>query len=509
MPRDAKEDAAVRETATYSLGQVVRGTRVGVDVLNLLCQLATTNVDDRIKRSAVVALGNCGVDNPDVRMALDKAMGDPMAAVRQNAVWALGEICKKTEIAPVTTLHKALTDQADDKLVKRDAALALGKILSNHDTSGNDDARRREQEHIAKVAGQVRDVMDDLLLCAGHPYVELRKAACQAMVNLVGPEDAKAKAALAKACKDEDFEVRCNAAMALANVGGEGSEAAVPVLREVLQKGDASMRRLAVLQFRHLGTVAGAALPDLLRALAEDKDEVVRFNAAVSMETWKAEAAIVVPALVGRVLDSKEDIKVRVAAATSLKGIGACPEAADAIPGLAGTLADSTQPPMVRERVLWALMANPNELGKHEEVFTAMTKVLTDKELRKQGQPTKMLRFTCAYLFGQYKKAAVPDEVFPVLQEFLDDTSIVIYQGRDAAGGSVTEGGSGKTEVREKGKGDGRIMAIQALKEIGRPRLMSHASGARITEQLLGLRTATDIQVSDKAIELLKAWKVN
>jgi hypothetical protein len=280
-------------------------------------------------------------------------------------------------------------------------------------------------------------------------------------------------------------------------------------LREALQKGDVVMRRLAVLQFRNLGAVAGAALPDLLKALAEDKDGLVRFNAAVTMEGWKVEAPIVVPALVARVVDSKEREDVRVAAAVSLKGIGACQEAADAIPSLAGVLADSAQPPKVRERILWALIVDQAELRKHEEVFTAMTKVLTDQKLRNADQGAKMLRYNCAYLLGEFKKDAVPDEVFPVLQDFLDDKSIVIYTGRDTAGSSISEKGGGGTAVVEKGSEDGRIMAIQALKAIGRIRLMSHQAGPRITEQLQGLRTATDRKVSDKAIELLKEWNVN
>jgi HEAT repeat protein len=508
--RSDKEDAGVRETATFAIGQIVPRGRASAEITALLCKLALGANDVRIQRSALVALGSCGGDQQKVRDTLDKAMADSTPAIRQNAVWALGEICRKTETVPLAALRKGLSDKSDDKLVKRDAALALGKILTNQAPTEDDENQSGERQRLSKVSAQARDAMDDLLACAGHDYVELRKAALGTLVNLVKPEDAAVKATLIKSCKDDDFEVRCNAALALATIGGDGAEAAVPVLREALQKGDVTVRRLVVLQFRNLGEVAGAALPDLLKVLSKPgEDKLVKRNTAVMLEGWKIEAPVVVPALVARLVDRKEAEEVRVAAAVSLQKIGACEEAARAIPRLVDVLADSKEIPKVRDRVLWALTVDRYEMASHDEIFTTMTNVLLEKGLRNAEGGGRLLRYHCAYLLGMFKQSSAPREVFPALQDFLDDPKVVIYLGRNVGTQSVKEGGAGQSNVSEKGGDDGRIMAVQALEKIGYDYLAAQQSGPRIIEQLKSLRSARDANLREQAAKLLKSWRIN
>jgi hypothetical protein len=77
------------------------------------------------------------------------------------------------------------------------------------------------------------------------------------------------------------------------------------------------------------------------------------------------------------------------------------------------------------------------------------------------------------------------------LLEFLQDPRVQIYVSTQASvQGAGQETGSGKANVKEVGKGDGRTMATQALAEIGAKRLGSRPD---IVEQLRKL--AADAQL--------------
>jgi len=493
------EDPGVRETAAYALGQIVPRSSASQELVQLLCRLAATKADDdRLPRSAIVALGTCGTDTADIRAALEKALEDASPAVRQNAAWALGEICQHSEDPPLWSLRLAFANKEKDKLVKRDAALALGKVVAQLPPAGGDAAQR-----VGKVREQARAAIPDLLGCVGQDYVELKKAAAGTLINLVNSQDVQALPILAKACaKNEDIEVRFNAAQALAAIGGAGSEAAVPVLLDVLRtkkddpernlKGDAEWRRTAILAFRNLGSVAAAALPDLLQILATDPDLQVRYNTAVALGGWKTNNHLVVPALVQRVVDSDENIAVRVAASMSLQSIGQCKEAIAAMPLLVKVLADPQQPAQIRERVLFAMRVHQNDLDNYQDVFAALKEILVEPGLRDPASGGKMLRYDAAYLFGIYKQAKAPKEVFPVLTDFLKDNGIRIFAGLATGGGRVAEGGSSKSVVAEQGVGDGRINAVEALQRIGAKRVKTQPE---IIQELKSLRD------SDQAVE--------
>jgi HEAT repeat protein len=473
-------DKGVRDAAAYSLGQVCKRGRAPAEVIETLCKIVASNDDGAVKRSCAVALGNCASDSQEVRKALAQAMDDARyPAVRQNAAWALGEICQRSDDLPAKELRKGLQD--GDKLVMRDAALALGKICT-HQSTGDEG---HERQRLEKVREHGDRAVGDLLTCAEHDYLELRKAAFGALATL-SLEDHKAKAVpiLARACKkaDEDLEVRSNAALCLANIGGDEARPAVPVLRDALKNGDIYLKRLVALSLRQVGPNAKPALPELCQAL-KNPDQELRLNAAYGLGGLKGDGADAVPDLVRVVADSKEDYQVRVAAAMSLQTIGNCDQALRAIPDLVRVLDDPKQPVKVRERTLWALRVHKGALRDQQIVIDALKKVLKEPGLGTLTDPAggssgKMLRYDSAFLLSVLKGVDAPDEVLDVLNDFLHDSSIRIYLGLGVTGGKAgtEDTKAGKGDAREKTGTDGRVMALDALGQLGSDRVKARAA---------------------------------
>jgi HEAT repeat protein len=458
------KDAGVRDAAAMAIGRIVKRGLADADVINVLCDLLTKDPDHKVKRSAAVALGQCAKESPQVRAALEKALDDGSKGVKQNAAWALGEVCENAAEPPVSGLRKALAD--NDWLVKRDAAIALGKLHAKD---------------------RVRVAVPDLADCVKHDYIELKKAACYALVELITPKDTKAVRILVECCKNpkEDIEVRGNAALALSNVGGEEAKVAAPVLLTLLRSNDLELKRRAALAFRSTGEAGKVAENDLIAAL-KHKDTEMRYNAAMALGGVKSHKAV--PALVERIADTQETEQVRVAGAVALLDIDKCNEAVAAVPRLIEILDNPKQPAIVRWRILWSLRVHKDDLLKYDQLFTTMTKILTEPNLKTVTSSSghnsgKMLRYDCAFLLGVLKAEKAPAEVLAVLQEFLQDDSIRIYTGSTATGGGakVEGSGGGKGTVSERGDEDGRIMAIKALERIGPDRVKGHKD---ILEQL-------------------------
>jgi HEAT repeat protein len=479
------KSAGVRDAAALAIGRIARRGKVDAAVLDALCLAVTGDAAPAVKRSAAVALGQCAADTPQVRSALDKALDDGSKGVKQNAAWALGEICAQSDKPPVASLRKALADA--DKLVKRDAAAALGKLQ-------------------AKDA--VRAAVPDLLACVSHEYLELRKAACFSLVELVTSKDLEAAQVLAKVCKDltEDPEVRCNAALALSNIGGDSAKIAVPVLHGMLRQGDLDLKRRAALALRNTGEAGKVAENDLIAAL-KHKDADLRHNAAVALGGLKSTRAV--PALVERVADMQEKEHVRVAGAVALLNIGMCDEAVAAVPRLIEVLENPKQPAIVRWRLLWSLRVHKEGLLKYDQLHDAMTKVLTEPGRRlKAANGGKMLRYDCAFLLGVLKGPDAPEEALPVLQEFLFDDSIRLFTTlyiKNSGTGPEIKGPDGK--VIERGDQDGRIMAIWALERIGHARVKSYP---KIIAQLRAMRDdeAFEPEIRERAGAVLDKWGV-
>jgi HEAT repeat protein len=437
------EDASpkVREAAAFSLGEIGRESIKAAASQDLVAGLtkALKDKDRLVRRSAAYALGSFGSDAAPAKDALEAALADAAPEVRQNVAWALG----KLGADGVPGIRKALRDK--DSLVKRDAAAALAPLDP-------------------KAA---REALNELLPLCGEKNSEVRKAALHVLINIVTPEDTAALGPIREALADPDAEVRANAALALSNIGGKDAAAAVPVLRQALRNPDVDLRRQAAVALRNIGPEAKAAVPDLIEAL-RDADEETRRHAALALGGIGPAAESAVPALVRVIADTKETSPTRIQAGAALKGIGAVPPAVKALPDLLKVLQNAADDAKVRERIIWALKVHNLNLGNLPGVYPALTKVLTEPP----DDRNFLVRYDCAYLLGVLQKRQVRPEVMNVLLEYLKDDRIQVFDStKTTVGGTGQETNSGKANVKEIGKGDGRVMAVQALTEIGPERL--------------------------------------
>src|SRR5262249_51072298 len=80
--------------------------------------------------------------------------------------------------------------------------------------------------------------------------------------------------------------------------------------------------------------------------------------------------------------------------------------------------------------------------------------------------------YDCAYMLGMLQGPEAPPQVLGVLLEFLKDETIKIFDNKKSSvGGAGQESTTGKANVKELGKGDGRVMAVHALSRIGAARV--------------------------------------
>ncbi len=310
---------------------------------------------------------------------------------------------------------------------------------------------------------------------------------------------------MSDALRDRDLENRRNAALALSNIGGEGTAAAVAVLMEAFKNGDGDLRKQAILAIRGIGPPASKVVPDLMRILRDDKDSEIRRYAAMALGGIGPASEPAIPLLVKKIQDAGEtkDTRIQCAMAMAPDKIGTCPAAVAAVPALLGVLGNPNHDPNVRERINWALRAHGADLRSMNGVKETFTKVL--QEPRNDGN--KMLRYDCAYMLGMIWQKQAPEATLDVLDEYLHDDTIKVFdKTASSVGGASAETITGKTAVEERGKGDGRIMATDALKMMGPGR---YAGRAPIMQQLRVLAAGKTIYqpLREKSAELVKAAK--
>jgi HEAT repeat protein len=472
-------DASVREAAAFAIGEIGSGgLNFEPKLTQILIEVMQKDLDALVRRSAVLALGSVAGKEPEVFEALGRACGDPSPAVRQNVAFVLGKLGPKA----VETLRRTLTD--DDPLVIRDSANALSLLRKD-----------------------ARPAVPQLVGCLGKPGLDLetRKAVVTTLVKLVEAKDKEAVDALSRVLKDPDVEVRINAALALGNIGGGEAGVAVPVLREALKQSDAAIRSQAAAALKNVGPQAAPAVPDLVAALS-DKNEKVREVAAVALGSIGKDAEAAVPDLVNVMKKTDENYRVRAFAAVGLAMIGSCDAAVRAVPDIVNVMTDRKAPYPVRERALWAIRVHNTKLREMKSVLDGLEKLLSEP----RSENANMLRYDAAYMLGMLLTEEAPAKTLDVLQDFLSDSSIRLYEGNTTqSGGGAKEGMSAEaSSVQEKGTGDGRTMAIQALREIGRARVVQRQA---IVKQLRAI--ATDGKVNKKLREdtqkLLAEFQLN
>lgn len=448
-----EKDAKVREAIVFAMAEICRegaGDDLGLDQLFIA---ALADNDPRLRRSAAFALGCLKTKSADMRKALDQALSnDREPMVRQNATWAIGRYGESA----LPSLARALRDA--DSLVKRDAASALLHVTSDVD--------------------KVHELLKDLLPLCQDKNSETRRAGLNVLLVIVVPDDKSAIDPLRSLLDDADIENRRNAAMALSNIGGDEAAAAVPVLLEAAKNGGPEVRRQAVLGIRNFGAAGAAALPDLMRFLKNDRDPQVRENAAFAIGGIGKLAERAVPLLVEMLQNTKENPDVRTKCAMALARIGPVDAARKAVPDLLAILTNSQDDPLMRERIIWALQVHKRGLAEMDGTKDAFAKVLKEPAT----EPNKMLRYNCAYVLGLVWQAQAPEHALDVLSDFLHDPKVKIFLGEDSGvGGTSNEGQTGKGEVKVRAKGDGRVMAADALLSIGPTR---YAARREIMTQL-------------------------
>ncbi len=157
----------------------------------------------------------------------------------------------------------------------------------------------------------------------------------------------------------------------------------------------------------------------------------------------------------------------------------------------------------MRERVVWSLRAHKGNLRSLPGVFPTFTKVLSEP---KDGS-NQLLRYDCAYMLGVLQGPKAPPKALDVLLEYLKDDTIQLFDNKKSSvGGTGQETNSGKADVKELARGDGRVMAVQALTQIGVRQL---AARRDIIEQLevLSANPATNVELREKCKTLLKTLK--
>lgn len=433
----ADSDAKVREAAAYALGDLGKQSLAASrdpDLAPLLAKLLT-DTDPMVRRSAAYGLGCLGSDAMVAEPALKIALQDERPEVRQNAVWALGQMGSTT--APA--VRTALSD--GDPLVRRDAAAAMGQF---------------EPTSVRPAIGELAGLCSD-------SHMETRKAAVAALVRVVSPEDTKVASAIQKVLNDDDEELKRNAAFALSNIGGKEAAPAVFVLLDTLRRGNVDLRRQSAIALRNIGPDAAPAVPELIKVL-RDPDGELRKSAAFALGGIGPAAEAAVNPLVDVLADGKENKDTRVEAAVSLSRIGDVPAALKAVPTLLKVLTDGSVDAQVRERIVWSLRVHNVRLRKIDGVFPALAKVLDEPK----RNDNRMLRYDCAYMIGVFQGADSGSSTLDTLNEFLKDETILIYVNKKSTvQGGGQETGSGKSTVKEVGKDDGRVMAVQALTNVG------------------------------------------
>ncbi len=215
-----------------------------------------------------------GRDSAGVIAALVRALGDSVAAVREDAAYALGQLEAKTAVEPLTA-HLARDPAAK---VREMIAWALGQIGSRGSSGALGVAAQRDSsEDVRGMAvwalGQLEDPASVGLLTAvlRDASAEIRGRAAWALGSIA---PSSAPVPLIAALRDPSADVRLRAAWALGQIADSG---AVTGLAATLRDSTTEVRRAALWA---LGQIGGDAAQSALLQALEDRDPEVRARAA-------------------------------------------------------------------------------------------------------------------------------------------------------------------------------------------------------------------------------------
>jgi HEAT repeat protein len=211
---------------------------------------------------------------PRVIAALVRALDDPVAAVRKDAAYALGN----REVPQAVTALAAKLTRDPDAEVREMAAWALGQIESRAATTALGAAARRDSSEAVRgtavwALGQLEDPQSVTVLAEvlADPSAEVRGRAAWALGVIAARP---AHAALVAALRDASAEVRMRAAWALGQIE---DPAAVNALVAAFRDPDADVRKAA---FWAAAQLPGEEAEPALLAALEHEDPEIRAMAA-------------------------------------------------------------------------------------------------------------------------------------------------------------------------------------------------------------------------------------
>lgn len=452
----ADRDAGVREAAASAVGEIGPEAR---DALPTLLDRLSRDPEPRVRRSAACAVGGLKAPAATGSSALEKALNDASPAVRQMAAWALGQLQPLPEATALEALPKALADT--DPLVRRDVIGALGDL--GRRTRGND-------PNLAKARELVRQSRMAVLACfRSDRDLVVRKAALTALVNLVGPDDTQAVDDLRTAVRDPDPEIARTAALALANIGGSRAARAVSILAEVVGEGDSQTFAQATMALMNL-------FPGLNQA-QKDSDPEVRLDAQQALSAKGALFAQALPAWI-KALDPAEPDQVRLLAAGALHPLAMVAE--EGLPTFLKVLQHDKN-----SEVRLGMVAVLRPYADREAVRAGLEAVLDESD-----KDTTLLRYVAAEALAERLRDKAPAKVLSVLLEFLNAPAIQLVRTQASVSSSGSETPAGSAQLEQRGIGDARAVAAQALGKIG--------TRANQPEIIRGLEKAT--QAKDEGL---------
>ncbi|VTU01919.1 heat repeat-containing protein : HEAT repeat-containing protein OS=Singulisphaera acidiphila (strain ATCC BAA-1392 / DSM 18658 / VKM B-2454 / MOB10) GN=Sinac_5393 PE=4 SV=1: HEAT_2: HEAT_2: HEAT_EZ: HEAT_2: HEAT_2: HEAT_2 [Gemmataceae bacterium] len=345
--------------------------------------------------------------------ALQKALGDPLAAVRCQAAGAIGRV-GAAAVGAVAQLVPLLGDA--DETVRCRAAETIGEIGGPAEALRPclDDpsaaVRAAAAAGLKLLGGDAKPVVEKLVELLQDRDEAVRTAAADA-VAAAGPLNGDSTTKLAAGLASADNVVRAQTAEALGNVGAAAEHAAPPLV-EALDDHNDVVRAKAVEALGKIGeTAAPVAVPGLVKALRDADSWVSALAAEALGEMGDGAGESVVTALVHALRHVNP--QVRANAAEALGKLG--PAAAWARSAVERAAADEDGP--VRAAAVRALggLCEP----------TPSTLALVRNAIR-DADP--LVRAAAAAAVGSWDRPgdAVLDDLLPLLRDANDDVKVQV-----------------------------------------------------------------------------------
>jgi len=222
-----------------ALLDVLRGVGPGEEKSIAKAVACLEDKDILIRRAAIAALGRIGHTTDGVLVALDKALANRDARVREDTVEVLRIFASDAPAKAIPLLIKALEDKVQRVQVRAIKALGrLGAVAGDAVPAmwklaeyGKGKTSSESFDMLGEIGAPSVPTLAKAL--TDHASSRIRRQAALSLA-IVGPKAVEAVPALIKGLEDKDPDVRSNAAWALSKVG-PGAKAAISALKKLLQ----------------------------------------------------------------------------------------------------------------------------------------------------------------------------------------------------------------------------------------------------------------------------------